>query len=111
MLCHYADKSCGHKHCDGGDMFLICHVASCEHMFKGLCEFMSGSHHLAMFGGHWSSACGDIMYLTCHMTLQYHVIEGSSNFMSRSSSWDIATLSSLLAIGIVIVEICFYFVT
>ena len=26
MLCHYADKSCDHKRCDGGDMSLICHV-------------------------------------------------------------------------------------
>ena len=26
MLCHYTDKSCDHKHCDGGDMSLICHV-------------------------------------------------------------------------------------
>ena len=43
MLCDYADKSCDHKHCDGGDMFLICHVTSREHMFKGLCEFMGRS--------------------------------------------------------------------
>ena len=44
VLCHYADKSCDHKYCDGGDiMFLICHVTSCEHMFQGLCEFMGGS--------------------------------------------------------------------
>ena len=54
------------------------------------------SHHLAMFGGHWSSASGDIKYLTCHVTLQNHVIEGSSNFYK----WP-----SLVAIGIVIVEI------
>ena len=33
MLFHYADKSCEHKHCDGGDkMFLICHVTFREHM-------------------------------------------------------------------------------
>ena len=49
-----------------------------------------------MFGGHWSSASGDIKYLTCHVTLQNHVIEGSSNFYK----WP-----SLVAIGIVIVEI------
>ena len=24
-------------------MFLICHVSSCEHMFKELCELMGGS--------------------------------------------------------------------
>ena len=56
MLCHYADKSCDHKHCNDGDMmFLICHMTSHEHMFKGLREFfgwkpITASHHLAMFG-------------------------------------------------------------
>ena len=41
VLCHSADKSCDHKHCNGGDkMFLIYHVTSREHVFKGLCEFM-----------------------------------------------------------------------
>ena len=43
MLFHYADKSCDHKHRDGGDVFLICHVTSRDYMFKGLCEFMGGS--------------------------------------------------------------------
>ena len=72
MLCHYADKFRDHKHCDGGDMFLICHVTSHEHMFKWLCKFMGGtvSHHLAMFGGHRSSARGDIKYLTSHVKMR-----------------------------------------
>ena len=26
VLCHYTDKSCDHKHCNGGDTSLICHV-------------------------------------------------------------------------------------
>ena len=43
MLCHHPDKSCDHKHCDSGDMSLICHVTSQEHMFEGLCKFMGGS--------------------------------------------------------------------
>ena len=38
--CDHPDRSCSHKHCDSGDMFLICHVTSHKHMFKGLCEFM-----------------------------------------------------------------------
>ena len=29
MLCQYADKSCDHKHCDGGNMFLICQRIMC----------------------------------------------------------------------------------
>ena len=31
------------------------------------------SQHLVMFGGHWSSASGDIKHLTCHVNLQNHV--------------------------------------
>ena len=40
---HHPDKSFDHKHCESGDMFLICQVTSREHMFKELCEFMGGS--------------------------------------------------------------------
>ena len=40
------------------------------------------SHHLAINGGDWSSASGDIKYLICHVSLQNHVINVSSNFMS-----------------------------
>ena len=44
MKCHYLDKSSEHKHCSGGDiMFLVCHMTTREHMFKGLWEFMGGS--------------------------------------------------------------------
>ena len=97
----------------GRDKFLICHVTSREHIFKGLYEFIAGrflmvSHHLAMFGGHWSSASGDIKYLKYHVTLQNHVIEGLSNVMSGNSSWYITTLPILVAIDIV-VEIRFHF--
>ena len=97
----------------GRDKFLICHVTSREHIFKGLYKFIAGrflmvSHHLAMFGGHWSSASGDIKYLKYHVTLQNHVIEGLSNVMSGNSSWYITTLPILVAIDIV-VEIRFHF--
>ena len=30
-----------------------------------------------MFGGHWSSASGNINYLICQVTTQNHVIKGS----------------------------------
>ena len=44
VLCHSVDKSCDHKHFDGGNIiFLICGVVSREHMFKRLCEFIGGS--------------------------------------------------------------------
>ena len=35
------------------------------------------SFHLAMFGGHCSSASGNIKYFICHVTSQNDVIEGS----------------------------------
>ena len=67
-------------------------------------------HNLTVFGGHWSSA-SDIKYLKSHATSQNHVIEGSYNFMSRNSSYYFTTLPTLVAIDIVVVEICFKFVT
>ena len=59
-----------------------------DHILKGLCEFMTlmVSHHLAMLGGHWPSASGDIKYLSCHETSQNHVTEGWCNFMRANSS-------------------------
>ena len=39
-----SDKFGDHRHCDDGGMFLICHVISCDHMFKRLCTY------LALFG-------------------------------------------------------------
>ena len=44
VSCDHADKYCGHKHYDVGDIvFLVCHVTSRKHMIKGLCEFMIGN--------------------------------------------------------------------
>ena len=57
--------------------------------------------------GHWYSANGDIKYLTCDVTSQNHVIEGSCKFLSGSSSWYVTSLPSLVAMGIVVVDICF----
>ena len=42
-VCQHTDKSCVLKHCDSGDMFLICCVTSRGHIFIGLYEFMGGS--------------------------------------------------------------------
>ena len=46
-------------------MFLICHVTSFKHMFKGLCEFMGGRfiHHIDMLSEDWSSESGYIKFL------------------------------------------------
>ena len=40
---HHPDKFVGHSsHCGSGDMFVICQLASYNHLFKGLYNFMSG---------------------------------------------------------------------
>ena len=42
-VCPHLSKSCEHRHYNSGDIvFLICHVTSCEHMCKGLCDLMGG---------------------------------------------------------------------
>ena len=61
------------------------------------------SCHLAMFGGHWSSASGNIKHLNCYMTSQNYVAEESCNFMSESFLLCVTTLSSLVVIDIVVV--------
>ena len=104
-------KFIDHRFCESGDfMLLICHMNSCEHMLKGLCAFMGGSP-LAVslshstFLSHWSSASGEILYLICHMISRDHVIIGPSIFIIGSSSLYIPTLTSLVALDIVVVEI------
>ena len=43
-VCHHLIKFSSYRHCDSGDiMFRICHVASGDHIFRRLCEFMGGS--------------------------------------------------------------------
>ena len=77
-------------------------------MFKESYEFiLTLSYHLAMFCGHWSSASGDIKYLICHVTSQSHVIEGSSSSVSWNLSWYVNILPNMVAISILVVEICF----
>ena len=62
-----------------------------------------------MYGGHWSSASGDITYLICHVTSLHYVIEGSFDFMSWSSSIYVTALPILLAICIVALDMFFNF--
>ena len=59
-------------------MYLICHVASQDHLFKSLFNFMGET------------------FLICHMILQDHVIKGPRNFI---------VLLCLVVIGIIVVEI------
>lgn len=75
-------------------------------------EVSQVSHHLVMFCSFWFSASGDKKYLICQVTSQNQLIKRSANLMSRSSPWYVMTLSRLLVIGIVVVQICsFLFVT
>ena len=90
---HHPNKFWDHKHCDSGDiMFLICH--------KRLCEFMCEN------SSRWVTTCasGYIKYLIFDVNSQIHVIEGSNNFINGSSSWSVTSLSSLVALGVVVVE-------
>ena len=75
-LCHYPDKPCDYKHCDGGNIFLIYQVTSREHVQKFIWIYgwkpLTVSYHLAMLGCHWSSASGDIKYLLSHEPTKPH---------------------------------------
>ena len=44
-VCLHSDKFGDHRHGDSGGMFLICHVISHDHMFKGLCEIIEKDPH------------------------------------------------------------------
>ena len=110
-VCHHPEKFGDHGHFHRGDlMFLICNVMSRAYMFKVFIwlygwKHLSVSHYLAMFGRSWSSTCGDKMYLTSHVALRNQVIEKSCEFVSGNSSLCVTILKSLIARGIVLVEI------
>ena len=43
-VCQHPGKFCEHKNGDSGYIiFIICHATYRDHIFKGMCEFMSGS--------------------------------------------------------------------
>ena len=63
------------------------------------------SHHLAEFGGHRHSGSGVTMVLVCHKISQDRITKESCNFMGGTASQYVTTLSSLVAIGIMIVAI------
>ena len=47
----------------------------------------------------------EILFLVCHVISEDHLIKGSCDFIGGSPSSYVATLSSLMPIGIVVVEI------
>ena len=58
-----------------------------------------------MFSDHWSSASGSIKYLIFPVTSQNHQIEGSYMVMNKTSLLCVTTMSSVVAIGFVVIEI------
>ena len=66
--------------------YLICLMATSGHILRGLFKFESKpitvSHHLAIFGVHWSSASGDIIVLVCHVTSHGYVRVGVPGVIS-----------------------------
>ena len=60
-----------------------------------------------MFGGHSNCGSGDKTYLIYHATMEDYVIKESCDFMEGSSSLYVTTLPDMVAIDIVVVEICF----
>ena len=70
-------------------------------------EAYHGKSPLCHVGGYWLCTSGDIKHLNCHVTSQVLEINGSWNFMIGNSLLYVNTLSSLVIMSIVMVEICF----
>ena len=69
------------------------------------------SHHPANSCGQRHCGGGDIMVSVSYMISHDHMIKGSCNFKGRSQSRYVTILQSLVAIGTLVVEIWFSFVT
>ena len=96
-VCYHPDKFGDHVHCESGDMFLICHVTSPDHTFKGLhitlwVKAFHGKLPPYQVGGYWLRASGDIKCLIYHVTPPNHVNKGLCNVMYGNSSLYITTL-------------------
>ena len=73
-------------------------------MFKGLYDFMGGNCP-GKFSDHKLCNSRDITDLIFHVTLYHHVIKEPCDLMEGNSSLYKPTLPSLVAIGIVVVDI------
>ena len=63
------------------------------------------SHHLAKFDGQRPCTGRYITYLICYVTSYDHVFRELYEFIRGSHLWQLTTLSSLMAIGLTIIEI------
>ena len=86
-------------------MYLICHLSSSDHVFRGWCEYACKSfkltHHIAKFNGHTGCESRDITHLNCYVTLQDHVIKGSCDFIEEGSLLYVRTLPILVIVFII----------
>ena len=105
------------SHCGSWDIiFFISHVISRDDVFRELCDFIQGKPLVvtqlpAKFSGHRPCGGGDLTYLIFHTALKNPVIKRFCNLMEESYSLYLTTLSGLVAIGTVVEEISFYFIT
>ena len=79
-------------------------------MIKGSCDLKVGAHQvkklsLIKFGGLRYCSSRDNIYLVCHMIKEDHVIKGSDDYNNRRLWRYVITVSSLVVIGTVVVEI------
>ena len=63
------------------------------------------SHHLVKFGDHRSQGIGDITFFICHVTWYIQVMNRLCGFANSIFSSQATSLSRLVAIGLVEVEI------
>ena len=68
-------------------------------------KFLIVSDHFSKFSGHRPCGSRVITHLIFHVILKDHVIKGACQFLKGSSSVYIPTLPSLVALGIVVVDI------
>ena len=118
------------KHCDVGNLItLICHITSHEHMSKESRDVMDGSpswyvtnlssavvidmvvvgicfnYHCDKLGDQRHCNKGVSLILISYVNSHDHMFKESCNIMVGSPSWQLTTLSSLVAIDMVVVEI------
>ena len=99
----------GHKHCGSEDGFSLSRGLAIQHdqrveLLFG-CKPLTISQHPAKFGDRRHCGSEDIMVLVCHVILQGHVIKASNDCMGRRSSRQVTILPSLVALGILVVDI------
>ena len=113
MGSYHPTKFGDHRHCGNGDMMvLVCHMILQDQVMKRSCDFMGrrpieASYHPVKVSGHSHSSSGVVMILVCHMISQDHKVKGQCGKLGGTPTWKVTILTSLEAIGIVVVETCF----